>query len=69
MNRLLQDKERVMKTYSVDFRTKSKEMRSLREFRKFHRVIGRENTRKDNDSSSVIDPDIVVGKMVMSPDV
>ena len=44
-------------------------MRSLREFRKFHRVIGRENTRKDNDSSSVIDPDIVVGKMVMSPDV
>ena len=62
LKKLLQDKERTIKTKSVDFRMKTKDMRSARTFRNFNNVVGSEKARKSNSGSSqasVMDPEAV----------
>ena len=62
LKKLLQDKERTIKTKSVDFRMKTKDLRSARTFRNFNNVVGSEKARKsnaNNGQASVMDPEVV----------
>jgi hypothetical protein len=62
LKKLLQDKERTIKTKSVDFRMKTKDLRSARTFRSFNNAVGSEKARKSNPGNgqaSVMDPEVV----------